>query len=81
MAEDYSDDDAAETSGSTPKTALIPIDFFEGKDLEPGATCEVRITKVHSDQAEVEYVPHSDEDAELGESDVAMPSGMEEMMG
>lgn len=90
MAEDYMSDggefeaapeaEPAESKGT--KTTLIPIDFFEGKELEPGTTCEVRITKVHDDQAEVEYVPHTEEEApELGEETAPMPSGMEEMMG
>lgn len=85
MAEDYMSDgdeaapaaEPAEPKGT--KTALLPIDFFEGKDLEPGTECKIRITKVHDDQVEAEYVPHTEE-AELGEEPVAMPSGMEEMM-
>lgn len=88
MADDYMsdggefeaapEDEPAESKGT--KTTLIPIDFFEGKELEPGTTCEVKIAKVHDDQVEVEYVPHSAEESELGEETVAMPSGMEEMM-
>lgn len=87
MADDYMSDggefeaapeaEPAEPKGT--KTTLIPIDFFEGKNLEPGTTCEVKIAKVHDDQVEVEYVPHAEE-AELGEELAAMPSGMEEMM-
>lgn len=88
MAEDYMSDGGeaatapeAENAESTTKTTLIPIDFFEGKDLEPGTECKIRITKVHDDQVEAEYVPHREEESELGEETVAMPSGVEEMMG
>jgi hypothetical protein len=96
MAEDYMSDgedfaeapeaEASPASAET-RTALIPIDFFEGKDLEPGTECTIRIAKVHDDQVEAEYVPHAaEEEFESGEEmgaemQEAMSGGMEEMMG
>ncbi len=55
------------------RTALLPIDFFQGKTLEPGSTCSVRIDKVFEDQVSVTYVPHREEEAE----EVATPEGDE----
>jgi hypothetical protein len=46
------------------RTALLPIDFFQGKTLEPGSTCSVKVEKVMEDQVSVSYVPHAQEEAE-----------------
>lgn len=63
-------------SESSPKTALIPLPFFEGKDLKPGTECKVRIERVLDGQAEVSYVPHVSELPEPGEDE-----GDQEMAG
>lgn len=81
-------DDAGEESGESPaqdnpaeeksesKTALLPIAFFQGKELKPGTTCSVKIESVHDDQCEVSYVAHDQEesketpDYESSESDM-----------
>jgi len=58
---------------SDTKTALIPIDFFQGKELKPGDTCEVKIEQVMDDQVSVTYVG-----SESGEEESAeMPEAME----
>lgn len=73
MADDYmSDTDTAaapevdtpteETSDT--KTSLLPIAFFQGKELEPGTECKVRIESVEDDQVQVSYVPHTEEESE-----------------
>ncbi len=62
---------------SSEQTALLPTDFFQGKELEPGSTCEVRISRVLDGQVEVTYVPHSE--PEVGE-EAAYPED-EEMSG
>lgn len=67
MATDYqAEDDDSGMELDTPerettKTALIPIGFFEGKSLEPGTECRIRIERVLEGQAEVSYVPHESE--------------------
>ncbi len=50
-----------ETSESSGEPALLPRSFFQGKDLEVGKTCEVRIEKLTQDSALVSYVPHKEE--------------------
>jgi hypothetical protein len=61
-------------TGDTP-TALLPIAFFEGKELEPGSTCTVKISRVLDDQVEVTYVPHTE--PEVGEEAVSTPADAE----
>lgn len=53
-----------------PQTALLPKNFFGGKDLEPGRECKVKIKKVYDDEVQVEYVAHGTNDDE-GASDSA----------
>jgi hypothetical protein len=68
---------APEAAESTSKTALIPIDFFQGKELNPGDTCEVQIEKVEDDQVQVKYLSEEAEDeSEESESEPmeAMPA-------
>lgn len=72
MNENYMSDDnepqpsgnsQEDSKGSETSTALLPIAFFQGKDLKPGSVCSVKIEKVEDDQAEVSYVPHDQEEA------------------
>jgi hypothetical protein len=62
-------------TGEESSTALLPTDFFQGKELTPGTVCKVKISRVLNGQVEVEYVPH---DEVGGESE---PDGDEEMEG
>lgn len=75
MDQDYmSDSGPMEGGNPTPapeeaaegKTALLPISFFEGKELTPGTECKVRVEAVQEDQVEVSYVPHTEEVAPEG---------------
>jgi hypothetical protein len=66
------------TGDEAEKTALLPTDFFQGKDLQPGSTCKVRISRVLDGQVEVTYVPHGDDELEGGQ---APQGGDEEMEG
>lgn len=72
MADDYMADYSSETpepaaapreEKSDAKSALLPIAFFQGKELEPGGICSVRIEDVQEDQVLVSYVPHQEEEA------------------
>lgn len=69
MADMY-DDDMGESSAPTKKdespseTALLPKSFFQGKDLEIGKTCKVRVERLLEDDVEVSYVRHKDKDDE-----------------
>lgn len=38
--------------------ALVPREFFMGKDLEVGKKCEVRIEGIYDDEIAISYVPH-----------------------
>lgn len=62
-------------TGEESSTALLPTDFFQGKDLKPGAECKVRISRVLDGQVEVTYVAHSE--PEMGEEG---PTGGDEEM-
>lgn len=85
MAEDYMADGPYEAGNPTPppaegeekkiegKTALLPLSFFEGKDVTPGTVCSVRVERVQEDQAEVSYVPHSEEESAEGDTAEAEP--------
>jgi len=55
--------EAEPTDKEGARTALLPIDFFQGKTLEPGSVCSVRIEEVLEDQVSVTYVPHEEEEA------------------
>jgi len=56
------DDVGMEIPETTPKddarTALIPLDFFQNKELKPGSVCKIKISRLLEGQAEVTYVPH-----------------------
>ena len=76
MAEIYStpqpeaEDDAGmevdNPSESEASTALLPNDFFQGKELKPGTECKVRSERVLDGQVEVTYVAHESEEPEVG---------------
>ena len=69
-------DSPSEESGeSGEKTALIPISFFQGKELEPGSTCSVKVVSVEDDQVQVSYVAHEEEEAS---EEASMPPEMGE---
>ena len=58
-AQDNPQEEKSETN-----TALLPLDFFQGKELKPGDTCTIRIAQVMDDQASVEYVGSGESDTE-----------------
>lgn len=62
---------AAEKSAT--KTALLPIDFFQGKELNPGDTCSVQIEKVEDDQVQVKYLSEGAEEKSEEQSSEAAP--------
>ncbi len=78
-AEDDAGMEVDNPSEGSAQTALLPIDFFQSKELQPGTTCEVRIERVLDGQVEVTYVPHGSEEPEVGEELVT--PGDEEMAG
>lgn len=65
--------------GDESKTALIPIDFFQGKSLKPGAECKVRVSRILDGQAEVTYLSSDEGQEELDE--IPEQSGDDEMAG
>ena len=85
MAQDYYDDSAdmappasvsqgseesATPEESTAQTAVLPKEFFSGKELVPGHECKIRIANVHENSVEVEYVRDEQEapEEELAET-------------
>lgn len=66
-------DNEAKEDQSDTKTALLPIAFFQGKDLKPGGICSVKIESVRDDQCEVSYVPHQEEEKQ---EEYAAPNDM-----
>lgn len=83
MPENYYDD--SQTSGTATEpaadnaqaTSVLPKDFFQGKELEPGTRCEIEIVRVHDQDVEVSYVPHesSEEEASESEQEMGPPEG------
>lgn len=62
-------------------TSILPKQFFQGKDLQPGGRCEVEIKRVHDDSVEVAYVPESSTEATVPEEEaMPMESGMAQYM-
>ena len=81
MEDDYMSDgtegseapeESREPAEGRSKTALLPIDFFQGKPLEPGTTCSVKVEEVYEDQVSVSYVPHEAEESAEGNSEYDM---------
>jgi hypothetical protein len=68
----------------TGQEELLSTAFFQGKDLEVGARCEVEVTGIHDGEVSVKYVAHDeekkDEGSEPGEEPAA-PQGDGEMAG
>lgn len=56
------------------KTALVPTEFFGGKELAVGTECKVKVDRILDGQVQVSYVQH-EEGPELGEE----PDDDEEM--
>lgn len=67
---DQAPDESKQTQDDS-QTGVLPKDFFQGKDLKPGAECKVRIEQVMDDEVAVSYVPHSTEDEGTAEEDSA----------
>ena len=72
------EENPAERDGST---AVLPKDFFQGKELTPGTVCSVKIERVHDSQVEVSYVPHEAEEAAEAPPAAAPPGADQEMAG
>ena len=80
-SEDDSGMELNNPSEGSAQTALLPTDFFQGKELTPGTECSVRIERVLDGQVEVTYVPHGAEPevgAEPTPEDEEMAGYMEE---
>lgn len=87
MYADVQSEAPAETkddSGSN--TALLPKEFFSGKELEVGGRCEIEIVRVMDDQVLAKYLPHTEDESEvdprISEEGTAQPvdAEMSEMM-
>lgn len=64
------------------KTALIPIDFFQGKDIAPGSTCTIRIEQAMDDQVSVSYVSSEEpemEEVETETTEASTPPATDDM--
>lgn len=55
----YPETDSGESdTEETSETSILPVSFFQGKELEPGKKCEVEVVAVYGDEVEVRYVEH-----------------------
>lgn len=54
---------------SETETAVLPKSFFQGKDLEIGKTCEIKVEGIFEDEIEVSYVRHKKEDKSESKED------------
>lgn len=71
-------DFSSPSKGQESKTALIPIDFFQGKDVQPGSECKIKVSRVLDGQAEVTYMSN-DQEPDIDE--IPEQSGDDEMAG
>lgn len=61
------------------ETALLPRSFFQGKNIEVGKKCEIRVEGIFDDEIEVSYVKHKkskdgkDKDSEDDDDDDDKP--------
>lgn len=76
-------EEGAEDAGQ--ETALLPKSMFQGKPLEPGTKCEIKIESVMGDEVEVSYVPHEKKEEKKEEkeesTDAAIDRSIENMRG
>lgn len=49
--------------------ALLPKSFFQGKDLEVGKKCEIRVEGIYDEEIAVSYVPHKKKDKDGKDKD------------
>lgn len=60
----------SEDEANEQETALLPRSFFQGKDLEVGKTCKIKVEGIFEDEIEVSYVRHKkDKDGKDKDSD------------
>lgn len=55
--------------GDDQETALIPRSWFQGKDLEVGGKCKLRVEGIFDDEIEVSYVKSKKKDGKDKDSD------------
>jgi hypothetical protein len=70
-----SSSESPDTGGSSDKmgaeTSLLPKSMFQGKDLEPGHVCKIRIVKSYGDEVEVMYEKSDSKDSAEPDADDA----------
>lgn len=67
----------AKPETDSPKTAILPIAFFQGKEPQPGDTCEVTVEAVHDGSVEVSYHSSETSGQEKRETETGMEQGEE----
>lgn len=89
MEDDYMSDDGGAPAApavekkeeSKSKTALLPLDFFQSEDIQPGKVCCVKVERVLDDQVEVAYDSSKETEAEeevveVGETPAEAPADL-----
>jgi len=61
---------ASEEAEDSP-TALLPKEFFAGKDLKPGTRCEIEVVSVQDDSVQVKYLGHAKGESKQAEMPMA----------
>lgn len=73
------------TEDAGQETALLPRSMFQGKTLEPGTECKIKIESVMGDEVEVSYVPHKEKEEKKEDkeesTDAAIDRSIENMRG
>lgn len=67
MADEPMSESEGEDEGQ--ETALIPKSWFQGKDLEVGSKCKLRVEGIFDDEIEVSYVKSKKKDKDSDDDD------------
>lgn len=67
--EDESSSESTEELEDSGETSILPMSFFQGKEVEPGKKCEVEVVAVYGDEVEVKYVEHREKDDDKSNDD------------
>lgn len=66
---DAKDNLESEDEANEQETALLPRSWFQGKEIEVGKKCELKVEDIFDDEIEVSYVPHKKKDKDGKDKD------------
>lgn len=65
--------DMGEGEESERETSILPLSFFQGKEVTPGKVCRIKVEHIYGDEVEVSYLPHEEKRKEMAEDEEAEP--------